>query len=146
MSKKCASQAVACFKNGFSCSQAVFSTYAELLGMDRDVALKVSGAFGGGMARMGETCGAVTGALMVIGLKHASANPDDEESKLKTYDLSREFVARFKSRHTTSVCRDLLGCDVGTEEGRRIFDERNYKDTRCSKFVEDAVTILEDIL
>ncbi len=146
MEKKCADKAVACFKSGFNCSQSVFSTYAEQFGMDKDVALKVSGAFGGGMARMGETCGAVTGALMVIGLKHASADPDDDASKQKTYDLSIEFVERFRSLHTTSTCRELLGCDVGTEEGRRIFDERNYKDTRCSKYVANAVTILEELL
>jgi len=146
MDAKKANQAVACFKNGFNCSQSVFSPYAEQLGMDKNVALKVSGAFGGGMARMGETCGAVTGSLMVIGLRHASANSDDDVSKQKTYDMVHEFVEEFRARHSSTVCRELLGCEIGTEEGKRTFDERNYKETKCSKYVEDAATILEKIL
>jgi C_GCAxxG_C_C family probable redox protein len=146
MDNKKAEHAVACFKSDFSCSQAVFSTYAEQLGLDNQVALKISCAFGGGMARMAETCGAVTGALMVIGLKHGKTRPDDADAKDKTYALTREFVERFKARHSSIVCRELLGCDIGTEEGKRIFDERMYKDTRCAKFVADAATILEEIL
>jgi len=139
-------QSVACFKNDFNCSQAVFSTYAEHLGMDKQTALKVSCAFGGGMARMAETCGAVTGTLMVIGLKHGKARPDNDAAKQKTYALAREFVERFKAKHGTIVCRELLGCDIGTEEGKRVFDENQYEEKRCAKFVADAAMILEEIL
>jgi C_GCAxxG_C_C family probable redox protein len=146
MNVKKAEQAVACFRNNFSCSQAVFSTFAEPLGLEKSVALKISGAFGGGMARMAETCGAVTGSLMVIGLKYGKSRPDDEDAKLKTYALSREFIERFKSRHSSLVCRELLGCDIGTTEGKLVFDENGYEETRCAKFVEDAATILEEIL
>ena len=139
-------QAVTCFKNDFNCAQSVFSTYAQQFGLDKQTALRVSCPFGAGMAFMAETCGAVTGALMVIGLKHGKARPDDNDAKLKTYALSREFVARFKARHETSVCRELLGCDIGTEEGKRFFDENQYEEKLCAKFVADAVTILEEIL
>jgi len=146
MESKKAEQAVACFKSDFSCSQAVFSTYAEQLGLDKQVALKISCAFGGGMARRAETCGAVTGALMVIGLKHGKARPDDNDAKDRTYALAGEFVERFKARHSSIVCRELLGCDIGTSEGKQTFDENKYEETRCSKFVADAATILEEIL
>jgi len=141
-----ASQAVACFRNDFNCAQSVFSTFAEQHGLDKQVALKISGAFGGGMARMADTCGAVTGALMVIGLKHGKCRAGDDDAKTKTNDLAREFVDRFKAIHYTIVCRELLGCDIGTELGKQVFHDRNYGETRCEKFVGDAATILEEIL
>jgi len=70
--------AVSCFKDGFSCSQAVLSAYGEQFGMNREMALKVSGAFGGGMGHLGETCGAVTGAFMLVGLKYGKTRVEDE--------------------------------------------------------------------
>ncbi len=73
--------AVDCFTCGFSCSQAVFSTFAEKIGLDKETALRISGPFGGGMARMGDTCGAVTGAFMAIGLKYGKAKADDYAAK-----------------------------------------------------------------
>jgi C_GCAxxG_C_C family probable redox protein len=146
MDSKQVNQAVACFRNDFNCAQSVFSTYAEQFGLDKQIALKISCAFGGGMARLGATCGAVTGALMVIGLKHGKARPDDDDAKVKTYALSREFVERFKAKHGTIVCRELLGCDIGTEEGKRFFDEHKYEEKLCAKFVADAALILEEIL
>ena len=114
--------------------------------MDRELALKVAGAFGGGMARMGETCGAVTGALMVIGLKHGMTKSEDGEARDKTYDLVREFVARFKDRHGSIVCRELLGCDINKPEERQAAQEQGILDTLCSTFVRDAAKIIEHIL
>jgi C_GCAxxG_C_C family probable redox protein len=146
MDNKRVDQAVACFRNDFNCSQAVFSTYAEQFGMDKPTALKVSCAFGAGMAFMAETCGAVTGALMVIGLKHGKTRPGDDYARDMTYDLTLEFVERFKAKHGTIVCRELLGCDIGTEEGKRSYDEQQYEEKLCAKFVEDAAMILEEIL
>ena len=88
-------RAVSCFKTGFSCSQALLSTYGTQFGLTRETALKVSGAFGSGVSRRGETCGAVTGAFMLIGLKHGMTIVDDEVAKEETYRLVNEFVARF---------------------------------------------------
>ena len=146
MDSKRIDQAIACFRNDFNCAQSVFSTFAEQFGLDPQTALKVSCPFGGGMARMGETCGAVTGALMVIGLKHGMARQGDDFSKDMTYDLTLEFVERFKAEHGTIVCRELLGCDIGTEDGKRFYDEHQYEEKLCAKFVADAVGILEEIL
>ena len=139
-------QAVSCFNEGFSCSQAIFSTYGQKLGISRKTALKVSGAFGGGMARMAETCGAVTGAFMVIGLKYGKAKANDEKAKDKTYSLVKEFVSRFKARNNSIVCKELLGCDINTAEGMKIFQDKKLITTLCPKFVQDAAEIIEEIL
>ncbi len=138
--------AVACFDQGFVCSQAVFSTYSLQFGLDRETALKVAGAFGGGMGHMGEICGAVTGAFMVIGLKHGGTIAEDEQSEEKTYSLVNEFVNRFKSRNGSIVCRELLGCDISTPEGLNTAREKKLFTTLCPKYVRDAAEIIEQIL
>ena len=137
--------AVACFEDGFSCSQAVFSTYATQLGLNRETALKIAGAFGGGMGNMGETCGAVTGAFMVIGLKHSRSIAEDSQSREKTNSLVREFVDKFKSRNGSILCRELLGYDLNTPEGTGMVREKKLRDTLCTRFVRDAAEIIEQI-
>ncbi len=139
-------RAVSCFKEGFTCSQAMLSTYGPQLGLNHELALKVSGAFGGGMARMGETCGAVTGAFMVIGLKHGNARVEDKQAKERAYSLIREFVDRFKSRNGSIVCRELLGYDISTPKGLKLIREKKLTTTLCPKFVQDAAEIVEQIL
>jgi C_GCAxxG_C_C family probable redox protein len=139
-------RAVSCFNDGFSCSQAVLSTYGEQFGLDRETALKVAGAFGGGMGNMGKTCGAVTGALMVIGLKYGQTRVEDKEPKKKTYRLVKEFAEQFKVRNGSINCTELLGCDLSTPEGMRCAEERNLFTTLCPKFVQDAAEILEELL
>jgi len=136
-------KAVSLFKKGFSCSQAVCAAYAEHYGLNRETALMISGGFGGGIGRMGETCGAVCGAIMVIGLKHGSVRVEDKEAKQKTQELVREFVKIFKSRNNTIRCRELLDCDISISKGfKRAMDEKIIP-TRCPKFVRDAAEILE---
>ena len=139
-------RAVSCFNNGFSCSQAVLSTYAKLFGLDRDHALKVASAFGGGMGNLGKTCGAVTGAFMVIGLKYGQTAADDIEPKNKTYRLVKEFAAKFKARNGSINCTELLGCDLSTPEGMQRATEQNLFTTRCPTFVQTAAEILEELL
>lgn len=139
-------KAVSCFKEGFMCSQAVLSTYAEQFGLDRKDALKVSAAFGGGMGRMGETCGAVTGAFMVIGLKYGRTAIEDRESHENTTRLVREFVDRFKSINGSIMCRELLGCDLSTPDGLKTFVDKKLRDSLCTKFVRDAAEIVEQLL
>ena len=138
--------ACARFEEGFSCSQAVFSAYAEQFGLDRETALKIAGGFGGGMGRMAQTCGAVTGAFMVIGLKYGAIDAEDKETKEKAYALVREFSDRFKSRHGSIVCQDLLGCDISKPEGERVAREQKLFKTICPKLVKDAAEILEEML
>ena len=117
--------AVSRFAEGFNCSQAVFSAYAE--GLETETALKIASGFGGGMGRMAETCGAVTGAMMVLGLRFGAASPDREAKEL-IYARIREFADRFKARNGSLDCRDLLGCDISTPEGLRDRQESVYDD------------------
>lgn len=139
-------KAVSCFSEGFMCSQAVLTAYAEQFGVDRETALKVSAAFGGGMGRMGEICGAVTGAFMVIGLKYGRTTVQDAKSHEKTNRLVKEFVDGFKSRNGSIVCRELLGCDLSTPEGLKAFVDKKLRDTLCTKFVCDAAEIVRKVL
>ncbi len=124
----------------------MLSAYGTRFGLDRETALKVSGAFGGGMGRMGGTCGAVTGAFMVIGLKHGKARDDDDEAREKTYALVQEFTERFRMRNRSIVCRELLGHDLSTSEGRQAVAEKNLFLTFCPGLVQSASDILEEML
>jgi C_GCAxxG_C_C family probable redox protein len=141
-----AEQAVALFKEGFNCAQAVLAACGEPLGLPRDVALHVAGAMGGGVGGMGLTCGAVTGAVMVIGLKYAKTFPTDDGAKQKAYQLAKQFAARFKQRNESIICRELLGCDISTPEGMKQFRESGRHGTVCPKLVRDAAEIVEQLL
>ena len=134
------------FEKGYSCSQAVLAAHAPELGMDEDMALRVSQAFGGGIARMGETCGAVSGALMAIGLKHGWGSTDDAEAKDHTYDLAAQFIEAFKERHSTVVCNELVGYDVTKPEEKERAREEGVFDTVCSQVVRDATELVEQFL
>jgi C_GCAxxG_C_C family probable redox protein len=134
------------FADGFNCAQAVFSTVAPGLGLDEETAARIATAFGGGMARMGGTCGVVTGAFMALGLARGNGRPADKETKEKTYVIALEFVKRFMERHGSIACRDLLGCDIGTHEGHERAKQQGLFDTVCSKLVKDSAAILEDML
>ncbi|MGD8539669.1 MAG: C-GCAxxG-C-C family protein [Candidatus Aminicenantes bacterium] len=138
--------AINCFKEGFSCSQAILSAFCEPLGLDRTTALKIAQSFGGGMAQMGDTCGAVTGAFMAIGLKHGRTRADDDRAKEKTYELVRDFVQRFRAVHGSIVCKELLGYDLSKEEEMREAQEKKLFDDFCPKLVQTAAAILEDLL
>jgi C_GCAxxG_C_C family probable redox protein len=138
-------KAVEVFKEGFSCSQAVLGAYCEQFGLDKKAAYKISSGFGGGM-HLDQTCGAVTGALMVIGLKYGRTRADDVEARMKTLEAVVEFAKKFKVRHGSINCTSLIGCNVSTLEG---FEEAKKKDLFkqvCPAFVKSAAEILEEIL
>ncbi len=140
-----AEYAVACFKNNYCCSQAVFSAFSPDFGVDRETSLTIASSFCAGMGRLGKTCGAVTGAFLAIGLARGSAEPD-QESRKEAYRLVREFAERFTARHESLECKDLLGCDIGTDEGYREAKDKNLFETICEKLVRDAVEIVGEIL
>jgi len=143
-SEDAAAQAVATFRDGINCTQAILAAWGSRHGLDRDTAMKLGGAFGSGM-NMGETCGAVTGALMVIGLRHAKVSKAGFLSRDRTERETLELIERFKARNGTVSCKELLGCDLGTPQGRAAARrDRSFK-TRCPKFVRDAAEILEEM-
>lgn len=138
-------ECVACFKKGTNCTQAVLSTYGRQLGLEKETALKLAAGFGSGMG-MGETCGAVTGALMVLGLKYSRVKGPTLLSKDRTEERAREFMERFKARHGAVLCRELLGCNVSTAEGLKAAKQEKHFKQRCPEFVKDAAEILEELL
>lgn len=140
-----ADEAARCFAQGASCSQAVLAAFSQELGLPRALAFKVAAGFGGGMGRLAETCGAVTGAIMVLGLRHGATEPADRTTKERTYAPVRELVARFKARHGSATCRKLLGVDISTEAGWQQAREQQLFATRCPEFVRTAVQILEEL-
>jgi len=133
-------------QKGFSCTQALLSIYGPLFGLNREKALMLSTGFAGGMSRLGETCGAVTGAIMIIGLKYGKVQADDEKAKEFTYLYVGEFVEAFLSRNNSIACTDLIKCDLGTPEGLKLAREEDRFHTICPKYVKDAAEIIEELL
>jgi C_GCAxxG_C_C family probable redox protein len=141
-----ADEAAETFHGGFNCAQAVLAAFAPELGLEHELALRVAGGFGGGIGRMGEVCGAVTGAVLAIGLKYGKYQPEDNAAREKTYALVQEFARRFQERHGHLLCRDLLGCDISTPEGRKQASDSGLHDTLCPQLVRDATEIVEALL
>ncbi|MCL2760346.1 MAG: C-GCAxxG-C-C family protein [Desulfuromonadales bacterium] len=138
-----ADEAVACFNDGFNCSQAIFSTYCDELGLDKETALKIACGLGGGMGGMQGTCGAVSGAYLLIGLKYGYFLKEDKAIKGKIYAVIRKFAALFEERNKTTSCRELLGVDFVNDD-KQITMERIK--TVCPKVIRDAAEIIEQML
>lgn len=138
-----ASQAVIEFNNGLLCSQSILVTYGVQYGLDRETAKRISRPFGSGMARQCETCGAVTGALMVLGM--ACADQKEPDAREEAYELSREFSRRFIEKNHSLNCQQLLDCDLGTPEGQQRFKDNDLIKL-CQSYIWDAALILEEIL
>ena len=112
-------RAVRRFAEGFNCSQAIVSAYAEQFGLDEETALKIAAGFGGGMGRLGRTCGAVTGAFMVLGLRYGRSSPD-QAAKERVYAHIQEFADRFNARNASLTCKGPVG--RGHQHARRPRD------------------------
>lgn len=133
-------------KEGCRCSQAVLGAFCEKLGMDKKVAMKISTGFAGGISRQGGLCGAVTGAIMVLGLKFGQAKAEDIGAKELTYYVVQEFTDQFKSRNGSINCTDLMSCDLSTPEGSKYFRDEKLNEKVCKRLVEDAEEILKELL
>ena len=136
-------QAVALFTGGMACSQAILATYGPLFGFDRDEAIRIARGFGGGMGRLSETCGAVTGAFMAISLKFDGT---DKQTKEDNYALMQEFARRFKSKHHSLNCTQLLDCDLGKPEDQAKVRELGRMQSHCICYVREAAQHLEELL
>jgi C_GCAxxG_C_C family probable redox protein len=140
-------EAVDLMAAGYNCAQAVFGVFCEDLHFDKDSALKLAAGFGAGMARRQEICGAVTGGIMVLGLKHGRGLDEERSAVEKTYLLVGEFMKRFAEKYGSCLCRELLGgCDLLSESGRNFYKENGLSGKICRPCVADAVCILESIL
>ena len=139
-------KAISSFRGDFNCAQSVLSSFAQQYGLDKDTALKLATGFGGGMGRMQNTCGAVSGAFMVIGLKYGMGLDGDMEARDKTYELVREFTKRFQEINGSIKCIELLGCDINTLEGKEYYDQNNFFEKKCCEYVKNSAKILDEIL
>ena len=139
-------KALELFKGGHFCSQAVLLAFSDDLGLDSQTALKITSGFGGGMGRMGEVCGAVTGAFMVLGYHDWQASTVSMDEKNKVSTRVRDFAKRFQQKHGSIVCRDLMGCDIGQAHGYQEAIDKGLFVSICRPAVEDAAKILEDML
>jgi C_GCAxxG_C_C family probable redox protein len=139
-------QAQSLFSDGFLCSQSILITYASSFSLEPGVAAKIGAPFGGGIARRGETCGAVNAAFMVLGLMYGHHSPDDIESKEEVYRKVEEFIKEFQDRHGSIICRELLDYDISTSHGLQSAYDQQLFSTRCPRFVGDTAEILDQIL
>jgi C_GCAxxG_C_C family probable redox protein len=135
------------FAEGFACSQAVFAAFGKEMGLTEGQCLKIGCAFGGGMARQQLTCGAVTGAMMVIGLLYGRGFDDDISEKEFTYKKTNEFFSEFRNRNGSLNCRDLLqGLNMNDPEELKKIQELGLFKTSCVKYIQDAVEIVEKLI
>ncbi|MCX7679110.1 MAG: C-GCAxxG-C-C family protein [Spirochaetes bacterium] len=139
-------QALFHFRNNFNCAQSVFSTFGPLYGLDADTCLKIACPFGGGMARLGHVCGAVTGALMVIGLSHGKGVDDGEDCKNRTYTLVLEFIKRFQEHHGSIFCSELIGYNLSNPIEYERAKAENVFTVKCENYLIASVKILETML
>jgi C_GCAxxG_C_C family probable redox protein len=138
--------AISTFRAGLNCAQAVFAAYSEKLGYDKEMALSTSAGFGGGMGRLQETCGVVTGAFMVIGVYNSQLYPDNLVRKEKSYEMIREFNARFVEEHKSNRCMDLVNCDLSIAEGRALAKEKRIHETICEGCLATSIRILNGMI
>ncbi len=134
------------FQSGFNCAQAVFSSFADELELDRDTALKIATGFGAGMARHQEVCGAVTGGIMALGYRYGRSSKDDASATAKTYQKVNELMNRFEEENGSCLCKMILdGIDLRTEDGQRAFSAQD-KMSVCTKCVSDAERIVKSLM
>jgi C_GCAxxG_C_C family probable redox protein len=139
-------KAASLMDEGFNCSQSVLSAYSEVLGFDKELALSVSCGFGAGMGRLQGTCGAVTGAYMVLGIYCSQKYPENVDRKAHSYLMIQAFNQQFINKHKSTDCRALLNCDLTTEAGQQYFQGNRLMDSVCKNCIRDSVHIINEII
>jgi C_GCAxxG_C_C family probable redox protein len=129
---------------GGNCAQAVLAAYGPELGLDERACLRVASCFGAGLGRLGFTCGAVTGACMVLGLRHGDLMAEGTQGRDQLYGKVQAFTHRFRERFGHLDCAALTGCDLTTSAGRRSFAERGLHAGLCSSLVGGAIELLDE--
>lgn len=134
------------FANGITCSASVFSVFAKELGLDEKTARKIACGFGGGISKTGNICGAVSGAIMVIGLKYGKAEEGDNAATEKTRAITRQFIQEFTKKNGSVNCTELLGYNMKNPDEYAAAAKANVFKTKCPAYIQDAVNILEKTL
>jgi len=138
--------AVSLFAQGFTCSQALLLAFAPRFGLDLSVAARIASPFGGGIARQGKVCGAVAGAIMVVGLHAGNSTAEDRMTKEAMYERIRNLMAGFAAAHGTTECRQLTGYDLSTPEGHAAATQADVFTQKCPAFVRTAATLAARML
>ena len=138
-------RAVALFGRGYMCSQAVFAAFSEQFGITEKQALQIGACFGGGMNKA-EVCGACTGALMVLGMRYGQVDLNDFDSRMAENAKAVQFLDEFKKRKGSYICRDILGCDISTKDGKSVAVERGLFGKLCPEMVRTAAEIVAEML
>lgn len=142
-----AEKARSLFMAGFNCAQSVFAAFCDVTGMDEETALRLSSSFGGGIGRMREVCGAVSGMAMVAGMVSGYADPKNQDEKAAHYALVQKLANTFKAQNGSVVCRDLLALPLGSDAPVPTpRDEKFYQRRPCAEFVVGAAAILDEWL
>lgn len=135
------------FKNGYNCSQSIVLTFADILPLDRDTLSRMASSFGGGMGRLREVCGAVSGMFMVAGLLYGYEGPETGQVKAEHYARIQDLAHKFEEKHKSIVCREMLELsvkhDAPTPEART---EEYYKKRPCVEIIGDAAQILDEYI
>jgi len=139
-------KAILTFRSGANCAQAVLTAYSDELKLDNNLAMSISCGFGGGMGRLQETCGAVTGSFMVLGIYNSNRFIDNKDKKEETYSMIQKFSKKFQSIHGPLQCSSLLNCDLKMEEGQAFMKENNLAEKVCEKCISTSIGILEELL
>ncbi|MCI7768324.1 MAG: C-GCAxxG-C-C family protein [Oscillospiraceae bacterium] len=135
------------FEQGYNCSQAVLLAFSDITGLDEKISAMLSSGFGGGMGRMREVCGAVSGMFMAAGTVSGYSDPKDFDEKKRTYAMIQQLADSFKKRNGSIICKELLGLEK--PEGTYIPEKRSeeyYKKRPCPELVKNAAEILEEYL
>ncbi|MBI5569143.1 MAG: C_GCAxxG_C_C family protein [Desulfomonile tiedjei] len=132
------------FSSGLNCSQAVLTVFGQPHGLDSEMAKNLGRSLGGGMGHMARTCGAVTAAVLVLGL--VNGNHDEGHARKVSFAKVQELFRRFETLHGTTDCRGLLGADMSTEAGLKKIQEEQLVRKLCPAFVRDAANTLEQLL
>lgn len=136
-------KAKALFCEGYNCAQAVFLAFAEEFGMDRETALRISSSFGGGMGRLREVCGAVSGMFMALGLAEGYTGPKDQEGKMAQYARIQNMAEEFRRENGSIICRELLGLPDGADDPKPLpRTETYYKKRPCGELCGSAAAII----
>lgn len=140
-------QAVETFLDGYNCAQAVFSTYADLFGIDKETALNLTNSMGGGIGRLREVCGTVSAMALLEGLSEGKVEPEDMDARERAYQKTRDLAKRFEEKNGSIICRELLGI-LSREKSARPSErtEEYYRKRPCARFVACAAEIIEEEL
>lgn len=136
------------FLDGYNCAQAVVLAFAQDFGLDKNTAVMLSSSFGGGMGRLREVCGAVSGMFMVLGLKYGYASPEDNQAKKELYKKVQEVAGLFKDDNGSIICRELLGLNQTgkSDPTPELRTESYYKKRPCKDLVQFAADLVDEYI